>query len=136
MAAMAQVTVPQILQQGYAAVERRHSLPGYVRNAAWALLVCRTACLGGHMQAWPEGHVECLWYNACRHRLGPPWAWLQVERWRVRQQARLLACDHDHVVFTLPDELRGLWLVNVKAMTDRVFGRGRATLYAVRGEAH
>jgi hypothetical protein len=134
MEAMARVTVQQILQQGYAAFERRHQLPGYVRKAAWALMVCRTARLGGHIQACPEGHVERVWYNSCRHRLCPQCSWLQVERWLVRQKARLLACDHYHVIFTMPDELRGLWLVNVKAMTDILFGTVRETLYELMGD--
>jgi hypothetical protein len=68
---MAGVTVQQILQEGYAAFERCHPLPAHVRQAAWALLVCRTAVLGGHMQACPEGHIERVWYNSCRHRLCP-----------------------------------------------------------------
>jgi hypothetical protein len=125
---MAQVTVQQILQEGYTAVERSHPLPAYVRKAVWALLVCRTAVLGGHIQACPEGHVERVWYNSCRHRLCPQCAWLQVERWLARQKARLLACDHDHVIFTLPAELRGLWLANVTAMTTLLFAAVRETL--------
>lgn len=42
-AVVAALTVPQILQHGYAAFERCHPLPAYVRQAAWALMVCRTA---------------------------------------------------------------------------------------------
>src|SRR5262245_60295615 len=95
--AMAQVTVQQILQAGYTAFERSHPLPGSVRKAVWALLACRTAVLGGHIQACPQGHVERVWHNSCRHRLCPQCAWLQVERWLARQKARLLACDHYHV---------------------------------------
>jgi hypothetical protein len=93
---MAQVTIQQILQRGYAGCEEHHLLPAYVRKAVWALLACRTARLGGHIQACPEGHVERVWYNSCRHRLCPQCAWLQVERWLGRQRVRLLACDHYH----------------------------------------
>lgn len=125
---MAGVTLQQMLHQGYAAFERCHPLPDYVRKAAWALLVCRTAVLGGPIQACPEGHVDRVWDHACRHRLCPPCAWLQVERWLAHQKARLLACDHDHVIFTLPEELRGLWLVNGRAMTTRLFAAVRETL--------
>ena len=135
MEARARVTVQQILQQGYAAFEQRHPLPAYVRKAVWALLVCRTAVLGGHVQACPEGHIERVWDHSCRHRLCPQCGWLQVERWLVRQKARLLACDHDHVIFTLPDELRGLWLVHVKVMTELLFATVRATLYERLGDA-
>ena len=76
----------QIVQEGYAAVERSHKLPAHVRKAAWALLACRTARLGGHVQACPEGHVEHVWYNSCRHRLRPQCAWIQVERWPDRRR--------------------------------------------------
>jgi hypothetical protein len=127
---MAPVTIPQILQRGYAVFEERHSLPAYVRKAVWALLVCRTAHLGGHIQACPEGHVERVWYHSCRHRLGPQCAWLQVERWLVRPRARLLACEHYHVICTMPDELRGLWLANVRPMTHLWF----ATVWQTLGD--
>jgi Putative transposase/Transposase zinc-binding domain len=132
---MAQVTIQQILQRGYAGFEERHPLPAYVRKAVWALLACRTARLGGHLQACPEGHVERVWYNSCRHRLCPQCAWLQVERWLGRQRVRLLACDHYHVIFTMPDELRGLWLANVRAMTNLLFATVHETLDELLGDA-
>jgi Transposase zinc-binding domain len=128
MKALAQVTVQQILQEGYTAFERSHPLPGYVRKAVWALLACRTAVLGGHIQACPEGHVERVWYNSCRHRLCPQCSWLQMERWLARQQARLLACDHDHVICTIPSELHDLWLANVAVMTTLLCASVRDTL--------
>jgi Transposase zinc-binding domain len=55
------VTLQTILQLGYAAYERRQALPTHVRRAVWAMLACRTAVLGGHVQACPEGHVERVW---------------------------------------------------------------------------
>jgi hypothetical protein len=75
---------------GYAAYERQHPLPDYVRRAVRAILACRTAVLGGHVQACPEGHVERIWYNSCRHRMCPQCAWVQTERWLDKQKARLL----------------------------------------------
>jgi len=80
------------LQLGYAAYERSHPLPDYVRRAVWVLLGCRTVLLGGHIQACPDGHIEGVCYNSCRHRLCPRCAWLQVERWLAKQKGRLVAC--------------------------------------------
>jgi hypothetical protein len=100
-----QITLQSILQQGYEVFEQNHALPGYVHYAVQAILACRTALLGGHVQSCPEGHLKRIWYNSCKHRICPPYAWLQIERWLAQQQARLLACTHDHVVFTLPHEL-------------------------------
>jgi hypothetical protein len=51
-----------------------------------------------------------------------------LERWLVQQQTRLLACDHYHVIFTLPHELNPLWLANVPRMTTLLFQTVRDTL--------
>src|SRR5918992_811071 len=119
---------------GYAAYERHHPLPDYVRRAVWAILACRTAVLGGHVQACPEGHVERIWYNSCRHRMCPQCAWVQVERWLTRQKGRLLACEHYHVIFTLPHELNDLWLANVIVMTPLLFASVHETLVELLGD--
>jgi hypothetical protein len=129
-----QLTLQTILQLGYAAYERRHPLPDDVRRAVWAILACRTAVLGGHVQACPDGHVERIWYNSCRHRMCPQCAWLQVERWMAKQKARLLACDHYHVIFTVPHELNELWLANVEAMTQLLFASVHETLCELLGD--
>jgi hypothetical protein len=55
------LTLQTILQRGYAAYERTHALPAHVRRSVWAILACRTAVLGGHVQACPEG--LCLWVS-------------------------------------------------------------------------
>src|SRR5215831_6407199 len=69
-----------------------------------------------------------IWYNSCRHRSCPQCAYLQTERWLALQRARLLACDHYHVTFTLPHELNPLWLANVSVMTTLLFQAVRDTL--------
>ena len=69
-----------------------------------------------------------IWYNSCRHRSCPQCASLQTERWLALQQARLLACDHYHVIFTLPHDLNPLWLANVSVMTTLLFQAVHDTL--------
>jgi hypothetical protein len=125
---MALVTLQTIFQDAFPAYEALHPLPAHVRKAARAIIQCRTAALGGHIQACPDGHVARVWYNSCRHRACPQCAYLQTERWLAFQQARLLACDHYHVIFTLPHELNPLWLANVPVMTTLLFQAVRDTL--------
>jgi Putative transposase/Transposase zinc-binding domain len=125
---MALVTLQTIFQDAFPAYEQRHPLPTHVRRAARAIMQCRTAALGGHVQACPDGHMSRIWYNSCRHRACPQCAYLQTERWLALQQARLLACDHYHVIFTLPHELNPLWLANVSVMTTLLFQAVRDTL--------
>jgi hypothetical protein len=128
------LTLQAILQLGYAAYARRHAVPAHVRRAVWAILACRTALLGGHVQACPDGHVERIWYNSCRHRLCPQCAWVQVERWLTKQKARLLVCEHYHVIFTMPHELNDLWLANIEGMSQLLFSSVHHTLLELLGD--
>jgi hypothetical protein len=124
---MALVTLQTLFQDAFPAYEQTHPLPAHVRRAAHAIMQCRTAALGGHIQACPDGHMARIWYNSCRHRSCPQCAYLQTERWLALQRARLLACDHYHVIFTLPHELNALWLANVPMMTGLLFQTVRDT---------
>lgn len=128
-------TLQAIFCQHYPAYEQTHPLPTHVRKAARAIMQCRTAALGGHVQACPEGHFMRGWYNSCRHRSCPQCAYRQIERWLARQQARLLAWDHYHVIFTLPHDLNVLWLANVEVLSRLLFPAARETLFALRGDA-
>jgi hypothetical protein len=124
----AKPTLQTILPLGYEAYARTHALPDYVRRAVWAILACRTALLGGHVQACPEGHVARIWDNSCRHRMCPPCAWVQTERWLAKQKGRLLACEPYHVICTMPHELNDLWLAHVAVMTQLLCASVHATL--------
>src|SRR5918996_5320888 len=79
--------------------------------------------------------MERVWYNSCRHRLCPPCAWRQSERWLLQQKARLLVCEHYQVSFPMPDELRGLWWANSRPLTQRLFATVRETLCELLGDA-
>src|SRR5262245_23651708 len=102
---MALVTLQTIFHDAFSAYEQRSPLPAHVRRAARALMPCRTAALGGHLQACPDGHMARIWYHACRHRACPQCSYLQTERWLALQRARLLSCDHFQVICTLPHDL-------------------------------
>ena len=132
---MGLLTLQDIFCASYPAYERTHALPAHVRRAARALMQCRTAALGGHVQACPDGHVSRVWYNSCRHRSCPQCAYLQTERWLALQRARLLACDHYHVIFTLPHDLNPLWLANVPVMSTLLFQAARDTLVELLADA-
>jgi Transposase zinc-binding domain len=125
---MALVTLQTIFQDAFSAYEQMHPLPTHVRRAARAIMPCRTAALGGHVQACPDGHMSRIWSNACRPRACPQCAYLQTERWLALQRARLLACDHSHGIFPLPHELTPLWLATVQVMPPLLWQPVRDTL--------
>ena len=130
---MGTVTLQDIFHDAYPH-EQSHPLPAHVRQTARAIMQCRTAALGGHIQACPDGHISRVWYNSWRHRSCPQCAYLQTERWLPLQQARLLACDHSHVLFTLPHDLNPLWLANVPVMSALLFQAVRETLFDLLGD--
>jgi hypothetical protein len=131
---MASRVLQQLLEAHYPAFAETHPLPDYVREAVHALRTCRTAALGGHVQACPEGHIERVWYNSCRHRFCPQCTQLQRAQWLERQRARLLNCDHYHVIFTLPRELHALWGANVRVLANLLFQAAWATLSELLGD--
>jgi hypothetical protein len=125
---MALVTLQIIFQDALPAYEQTHPLLAHVCKAAHAIMPCRIAVLGGHVQACPDGPMSRIWDNSCRHRSCPHCAYLQAERWLALQQARLLAGDHPHVNFTLPHALNPLWLAHVPVMTTLLCQGVRDTL--------
>jgi hypothetical protein len=114
-------TIQSILREHYPAFEQAHPLPTHVRDAVHAILCCRTAALGGHKQSCPDGHYTHIWYNSCKHRACPQCAYLETAHWLEAQQARLLACEHYHAIFTIPHELNDLWLLNTAFMINLLF---------------
>ena len=128
---MGGLTLQTIFQHSYPAYAHTHAVPAHQRKAAQAIMQCRTAALGGHIQACPDGHFQRIWYNSCRHRACPQCAFIQVERWLEKQRAQLLACDHYHVIFTMPHDLNVLWRHNTPRLTLLLFQSIRDTLVSL-----
>lgn len=131
---MAQVTVQEVLREGFASYRQQHALPPYVVRAAERMMKCRTSALGGHVKSCRCGHVERVWYNSCKHRACPQCAFLEVEKWLAQQKERLLACDHYHTVFTVPAELNGVWQYNRRLFAQLLFSSVRDTLFKLLGD--
>ena len=130
-----QPTLQAIFESHYARYAAGRKLPLRAHRAALAIEHCRTAVLGGHIQRCPEGHVARVHYNACRHRSCPRCSGLARLRWAEHQAARLLDCEHYHIVFTLPHELIALWAHNRGWLADTLFQSARDTLIELSADA-
>jgi len=122
-------TLRGVFQAHFETYAQQHRLPAYVHRAALWIAHCRTADLGGHVRRCPEGHVERVFYNSCHQRGCPQCQALATEQWLERQRARLLACAHHHLIFTIPHELNALWCWNRAAMANLLFASVRAVLF-------
>jgi hypothetical protein len=90
--------------------------------------ICRTAALGGHVEACDHcGHTQNA-YNSCRDRHCPKCQTLVKEKWLNNRKAELLPCPYFHNVFTLPHELNSLIMVNKRVMLALLFTAVKETL--------
>lgn len=131
---MGLLTLQAIFCHHYPAYARPHPVPAHVRKAAHAIMRCRTAALGGHVQSCPDGHISRIGYNSCKHRSCLQCAFLQIERWLATHTARLLDCEHFHVILTIPHDLNPVWLANGALMTSLLFPAARDTLFTLLGD--
>jgi predicted RNA-binding Zn-ribbon protein involved in translation (DUF1610 family) len=93
---------------------------------------CRTAALGGHIDACPRcGYQAAISYNSCRNRHCPKCQTQARERWLAARERELLATSYFHVVFTVPHELNVLALDNQRLFYDLLFTASAQTLLEV-----
>ena len=87
----------------WAAIERR---------VMSAIVACRTAALGGHVEACDDCGVTRVAYNSCRNRHCPKCQGVARAQWLAARQAELLAVPYFHVVFTLPAPIAAIAFQN------------------------
>jgi hypothetical protein len=105
-----------------------HKLPLNQLRTMDAIERCRTAALGGHIDACEAcGHLK-ISYNSCRNRHCPKCQFLRKEKWLEAREKELLPIPYFHVVFTLPEELNPLALRNQQVLYTILFKAAAETL--------
>jgi len=117
-----------IFREHLASFTSEHSIPYFQWKAVNALMQCRTESLGGHIDRCEECGYERPFYNSCRNRHCPQCGYLGKERWLEKRKDQLLPITYFHSVFTLPDNLNPLMLVNQKVCYNLLFKSGSETL--------
>jgi hypothetical protein len=127
------VEVADILRaQGNRFLDRYRSSFDFQQLKAFrAIQNCRTAALGGHVDACPRCGHRAISYNSCRNRHCPKCQTQARERWLAARQQELLATNYFHVVFTVPHELNVLALDNQGCFYDLLFSASAATTLEV-----
>jgi hypothetical protein len=104
----------------------------YFNRQQWkafnAILRCRTAALGGHIDECSRCGKRVLSYNSCRNRHCPKCQGNARHRWLEARRAELLPTRYVHVVFTLPHELALLAWANQKLLYGLLFRLSAETL--------
>ena len=100
-----------------------------------ALERCRTAALGGHIEACTECGAVRISYNSCRNRHCPKCGGLQRELWIQARSEELLPVKYYHVVFTIPEQFNEWCLYNPAFCYDTLFKAAWQTLRAFAADA-
>jgi hypothetical protein len=129
------VEVADILHaQGATFVEQHPWLSVQQRSVLRAIVRCRTAALGGHVDACRACGHQALSYNSCRNRHCPKCQAQARERWLHARERELLDVPYVHVVFTLPHGLLPLVYRNSARLYTWLFQASAATLREVAAD--
>ena len=123
--------IADIVRQHRAALQAEVHLTLAQRRVLSAMALCRTAALGGHVDACRSCGFERPAYNSCRNRHCPKCQALRQEKWIAARTERLLPSRHFHVVFTLPSELRALGKCYPRELFGALFSAASETLLAL-----
>jgi hypothetical protein len=120
--------VADIFRATAAAFREKHVPTRDQVKVMFAIMACRTASLGGHLDVCKECGHETPAYNSCRNRHCPKCQGLVQARWLEQRRQRLIPTKYFHVVFTLPQELRALVRKNPKKLYDLLLASAARTL--------
>jgi hypothetical protein len=121
--------VADIFRQYGEAYRQTHAVSPAQRRVMTAIETCRTAALGGHLEACDACGHQRIAYNSCRNRHCPKCQALVRAQWVEARHAELLNCEYFHVVFTVPEAVATIALPNKRLLYMLLF---RATADALR----
>jgi len=95
---------------------------------------CRTAALGGHVEACEDcGHWRIA-YNSCGNRHCPKCQGAAARTWLAERKADLLPVGYFHVVFTLPVEIADIAFQNKAVVYDLLFRTASETMLTIAAD--
>ena len=99
-----------------------------------AIEQCRTAALGGHVEACADCEHTRIAYNSCRNRHCPKCQGAAARTWLAEREADLLPVGYFHVVFTLPAEVAAVAFHNKAAVYDLLFRAASKTMMTIAAD--
>jgi hypothetical protein len=117
-----------IFRQDSAAYRASHRTTYGQERVIDAIVNCRTAALGGHIEQCSQCAYTRISYNSCRNRHCPKCQSLARTKWVEARQAELLPVEYFHVVFTLPEQIARIAYSNRKVVYNILFSATAETL--------
>jgi len=124
-----------VLTYGTAFVKRHARwLTGLHFKVLRAIVACRTAALGGHVEQCDSCGQRAISYNSCLNRHCPKCQAAARQGWLEKRSAELLPVPYYHVVFTLPHVLAPLALQNKALVYNLLFRAAAHTLLQIAAD--
>lgn len=123
-----QYEVAGIIKQFGANFVQKHSPNSYQLRVLQSLSICRTSALGGHKYRCTGCHKEHISYNSCRNRHCPKCQSAKQGFWVDSRIANAYPCKHYHMVFTIPEALNPICLLNSRWFYNQLFAAVWETL--------
>ncbi len=127
--------VADIFRRHGDAYRQVHDLGRVERRVISAIETCRTAALGGHVEACDTCGTVRHAYNSCRNRHCPKCQGLARAEWLEDRQADLLPVPYFHVVFTLPAAIAEIAFHNKAVVYTILFRAAAETLRTIGADA-
>ena len=99
-----------------------------------AIETCRTAALGGHVEACEDCGLASMAYNSCRNRHCPKCQGNAARTWLEARKADLLPVGYFHVVFTVPAAVADIALHNKAVVYDLLFKVASETMLTIAAD--
>lgn len=125
-----QFSVNDIIRQQWSYITGSGKFNSFKIKHLSAISKCRTAALGGHVDACSDCGFYQYSYNSCGNRHCPTCGSLKRETWILKQEEKLLKVPYFHVVFTMPHELNRLCLQHPRLLYGLLFRTAWQTLNA------
>jgi ribosomal protein S8 len=106
-------------------------ISGYERRVLYNIVNCRTEIMGSRLQKCDHCGKELTLYNSCRNRNCPTCQTDRAIKWVNERVNELLPVNYFHLVFTIPKELRQIFLFNKTLMYKILFKSQSRTLMKI-----
>jgi hypothetical protein len=113
--------IAQIIERFGDGFIKKYHPNSWVTRVLNALRICRTAALGGHKDQCDNcGHIR-ISYNSCKNRHCPKCQATKQAFWVEDVSNRIIDTKYFHVVFTVPDLLNSICLLNSEGFYSSLF---------------
>ena len=122
--------VAEVIERFGQRFTKKHRPNGYQLRVLGALSKCRTSALGGHKYQCDNCGSYQISYNSCRNRHCPKCQGSNQAFWVEERMNHTYSVNHYHIVFTVPEALHGICMLDSKWFYNHLFAVVWDTLHS------